>query len=319
MTLIRPVAGVSWASDTPGEDATEIIDAICDAVEALEAAAVTVDSSAVTTAAFDDVAAAGSGTVVARRNHVHGMMSNPVTAHVAAGDPHTGYMLESAVTILAPGANDTILMADSGVAGGMKWAAPATPSTQAFGDVAAPGTADTFARGDHKHAMPAHSTFTTRRIYLPAHAMGSTSGISSAGTSPSNVAMHVLADATTAAVYTSFIYPADAVTSTAFTVRPVVMTTTTVAAGTVRWRMTLQPLAPGAATATGTQVSFTGDSLARTAFVSWRETGGSSGGFLPSTGEILRFTLERLGGDALDTLAATVDLIGVEIDYTSVG
>jgi hypothetical protein len=46
-------------------------------------------------------------------------------------------------------------MADSGQTTGLKWVASATPSTQAFGDAAAVGTADTFTRGDHKHAMPA--------------------------------------------------------------------------------------------------------------------------------------------------------------------
>ncbi len=56
---------------------------------------------------------------------------------------------------MAAGANDTILMADSAQTTGLKWVASATPSTQAFGDAAATGTADTFTRGDHKHAMPA--------------------------------------------------------------------------------------------------------------------------------------------------------------------
>lgn len=56
---------------------------------------------------------------------------------------------------LPVGANDTILMADSGQSTGLKWVASQTPSTQAFSDAAAEGTADTFARGDHKHGMPA--------------------------------------------------------------------------------------------------------------------------------------------------------------------
>lgn len=56
---------------------------------------------------------------------------------------------------LAIGANDTIPMADSGETTGIKWVASQTPSTQAFSDAAAQGTADTYARGDHKHGMPA--------------------------------------------------------------------------------------------------------------------------------------------------------------------
>lgn len=57
---------------------------------------------------------------------------------------------------LTVGANDTIPMADSGQSTGIKWVASQTPSTQAFSDAAAEGTADTYARGDHKHAMPAN-------------------------------------------------------------------------------------------------------------------------------------------------------------------
>ena len=57
--------------------------------------------------------------------------------------------------LVTVGANDSILMADSAQAAGLKWVDPATPSTQAFGDAAAEGTSDTFTRGDHKHAMPA--------------------------------------------------------------------------------------------------------------------------------------------------------------------
>lgn len=72
----------------------------------------------------------------------------------AKGDLAAGTGANTASKLTA-GANDTILMADSGQATGLKWVASQTPSTQAFGDAAAEGTADTYARGDHKHAMPA--------------------------------------------------------------------------------------------------------------------------------------------------------------------
>jgi hypothetical protein len=72
----------------------------------------------------------------------------------AKGDLAVGTGADTAAR-LAVGANDRILMADSGEATGLKWAASQTPSTQAFGDAAAEGTADTYARGDHLHAMPA--------------------------------------------------------------------------------------------------------------------------------------------------------------------
>ena len=68
---------------------------------------------------------------------------------LAAG---TGANTASKLTV---GSNDTVLMADSAQTTGLKWVASQTPSTQAFGDSAAEGTADTYARGDHKHAMPA--------------------------------------------------------------------------------------------------------------------------------------------------------------------
>ena len=64
---------------------------------------------------------------------------------------------------LTVGANDTILMADSGQTTGLKWVASGTPSTQAFGDAAAEGTTDGYARTDHKHGMPASpSSITTK-------------------------------------------------------------------------------------------------------------------------------------------------------------
>lgn len=53
----------------------------------------TVDLVAV---AFGDTADAGVLAEHSRADHRHPAMVNPVTAHVAAGDPHTGYRLESA-------------------------------------------------------------------------------------------------------------------------------------------------------------------------------------------------------------------------------
>jgi hypothetical protein len=47
------------------------------------------------TQAFGDVAAGGSATDAAKTDHKHAMMANPVTAHEAAGDPHTGYVREA--------------------------------------------------------------------------------------------------------------------------------------------------------------------------------------------------------------------------------
>ncbi len=73
----------------------------------------------------------------------------------AKGDLAVGTGADTAAK-LTVGSNDTILMADSGQTTGIKWVASQTPSTQAFSDAAAEGTADTYARGDHKHGMPAN-------------------------------------------------------------------------------------------------------------------------------------------------------------------
>lgn len=61
----------------------------------------------------------------------------------------------NAAARLAVGANDTVLMADSGQVTGLKWSPPAEPGSLAFGDSPAGGTADTWARSDHVHGMPA--------------------------------------------------------------------------------------------------------------------------------------------------------------------
>ena len=58
----------------------------------------------------------------------------------------------SALARLAVGADDTILMADAAQTTGLKWVASATAGASAPGDSAAVGTADTFARSDHRHS-----------------------------------------------------------------------------------------------------------------------------------------------------------------------
>jgi hypothetical protein len=72
----------------------------------------------------------------------------------AKGDLAAGTGADTAAK-LTVGSNDTILMADSGQSTGLKWVAAGTPVDQNYDDVAAVGTADTFARGDHVHGMPA--------------------------------------------------------------------------------------------------------------------------------------------------------------------
>ena len=79
------------------------------------------------------VAAPGTSLIAAHRDHVH---LDPVTAHVAAADPHTGYVLESLLDAkgdliaasadntpakLTVGANNTVVIAASGEAAGLKY------------------------------------------------------------------------------------------------------------------------------------------------------------------------------------------------------
>jgi len=53
------------------------------------------DATAPVTQAFSDAAAVGAAAFAARRDHKHGMPADPVPAHAAASDPHTGYQLRS--------------------------------------------------------------------------------------------------------------------------------------------------------------------------------------------------------------------------------
>jgi hypothetical protein len=102
-----------------------------------------------------------------------------------------------AVSRLAVGADDTILMADAAAGTGVKWVAPtttpaaigtqaggtgdtftrgdhvhatgaSTPSTQAFGDAAAIGSGPAASMTDHKHAMPAHALATHQEMLATA-------------------------------------------------------------------------------------------------------------------------------------------------------
>lgn len=94
------------------------------------------DATAPTTQAFGDAAAAGTGVMLARVTHKHAMPADPVTAHAAAADPHTGYVLESLLDAkgdliaasadntpakLTVGSNNKVLIAASGEAAGLKY------------------------------------------------------------------------------------------------------------------------------------------------------------------------------------------------------
>ena len=121
------------------------------------------DATDPSTQAFGDAADVGAAAVTARRDHKHAMPAVPTAGDVAAiatafldakGDLISASADDTPV-ILTVGADDTILMADVAETSGLKWVASQAPSNQAFDDVAAEGTADSYSRGDHLHGMPA--------------------------------------------------------------------------------------------------------------------------------------------------------------------
>lgn len=129
----------------------------------------------------------GTVTAVALGSASGDITTDPAWA--AKGDLIAGTGNDAA-SILTVGSNDKILMADSGQSTGLKWVASQTPSTQAFGDAAAEGTADTYARGDHKHAMPANPVGATGVRYpVQTASVASASGTTRApafGSAPTN-------------------------------------------------------------------------------------------------------------------------------------
>lgn len=52
-------------------------------------------NTVVAATSFGAASAVGTGTDYAREDHTHGTPADPVTAHVAAGDPHVQYQFES--------------------------------------------------------------------------------------------------------------------------------------------------------------------------------------------------------------------------------
>jgi hypothetical protein len=109
-----------------------------------------------TPSAVSTANAEGTADTFTRGDHVHAHEAAHIahdTAWAAKGDLIVGTANDTA-GVLTVGANDTIPMADSGEATGIKWVAAGTPVTQDYDDAASAGTADTYARSDHVHGMP---------------------------------------------------------------------------------------------------------------------------------------------------------------------
>jgi len=70
--------------------------------------------SVTTETSFGQASSNGVASTIARSDHTHGTPTNPVTAHVAEGDPHTQYALESALgTMSTQNANNVSISGGS--------------------------------------------------------------------------------------------------------------------------------------------------------------------------------------------------------------
>ncbi len=176
------------AAGTGANTASKLIVGADDTILMADAAQATglkwVASATPSTQAFGDAAAAGTADTFTRGDHKHAMPAAPTTIAndtfwAAKGDlaVATG---NDAASVLTAGLDDTILMADSAQATGLKWVASGSPSTQALGDAAATGTADTFTRGDHKHAMPAAAVTASGLTQTTARILGRTTAATGA-------------------------------------------------------------------------------------------------------------------------------------------
>jgi hypothetical protein len=130
------------------------------------------------TQAFGDAAAIGTGPAAAMTDHKHGMPAAPTTIAndtiwAAAGDlaVGTGSHTAAKLAIIVPAAN---ILEVLGVVNGettASWKAvhdATAPTTQAFGDAAAAGTALTASHRDHKHAMMANPWTAAQGSSMPA-------------------------------------------------------------------------------------------------------------------------------------------------------
>lgn len=138
------------------------------------------DATVPTTEAFGDAAAAGAAAFAARRDHNHGMPTNPVS--FAAPTVALG-------TAAAAGAASTVIRSDSTIL-----AFDATsPAAEAFGDTAVVGVATVASRRDHRHAMPANPT---PAFASPTIALGTAAATGAAATVIRSDATIVAFDAT---------------------------------------------------------------------------------------------------------------------------
>jgi hypothetical protein len=132
-------------------------------------------SNVASTQAFGDTATNGSGTAPAKDDHKHAMPAAPTASSVGAvanggatptilADVFGSRPAFGTVGRIFIDLTSAIVWRDTGAAWVQLYAF-GSPSTQAFGDSAADGTAVTVARSDHKHAMPSLANATAATTY----------------------------------------------------------------------------------------------------------------------------------------------------------
>ncbi len=160
-----------------------------------------------------------------------------------------------------------------------------------------------------------------RSIYFMSRAMFVNDGATNAavGAAPDIVAVSQTADAATSGVYWNFVVPAD---WSGGPLQYAIYWTpgaTDGVAHTVQWSTDTAEYAAGAAVgAAGVTTAWTGSSAARTTAQLVIEPLQTL--LVPVlAGNLVKVNIRRLGADALDTYVGTVNIVGVRVDYASLG
>jgi len=179
----------------------------------------------------------------------------------------------------------------------------------------------------HRHANPALSanphgiadhTDVTRSISLrPQDATLDTATLLEAGSTPNELQGINCADAATQGAYWQFVTPSDYASGT-LSATIYWSPSVTVASSAVRFSLTARDIAAAAdVTTAGTTVDFTGSSETHTTPLLYKEAVTDTT-VTPAAGDLIRLEVRRIGGDALDTLTASVVRIHlVLITYTA--
>ena len=174
---------------------------------------------------------------------------------------------------------------------------------------------------DAQQALLGQIEIHTSWLYLPQAVLDIDSatikGRTALGSVGQTTLVVALPNGSTNGVSCSFEVPSDGIDGHAMVVRPIWAPGST-ASGSVRWEYTLQRDGLDI-TDVPTPIGFTGDSASWTINVVSKETGGSSGSIVSTPGCWYRLALRRLGGDAVDTYSGVVNLIGIQIDYSTYG